>query len=154
MTEPSNAEPPLPEPLMPEPPPLPLRLSPATLLAIFVGGALGTVSRFLLDTAHPTPSGQFPLTTLLINLTGSLAIGLLMPPLQRVAPRFPLLRPFLVVGILGGWTTYSTLAVDTDLLFKGAHAGLALGYMAVTIVGGLALVLIGEAVSRKAAPST
>jgi fluoride exporter len=139
---------------MPEPPPQPLHLSPATLLAVFIGGALGTVSRFLLDTAHPTASGHFPFTTLLINLTGSLAIGLLIPPLQRVAPRLPLLRPFLVVGILGGWTTYSTLTVDTDLLFKGAHAGLALGYMAITIVGGISLVLVGDVVSRRAAPST
>jgi CrcB protein len=76
-----------------------------------------------------------------------------MPPVQRVAPRLPLLRPFLVVGVLGGWTTYSTLAVDTDLLCKGAHPGLALGYLALTIVGGIALVLTGEAVSRQWVPS-
>jgi len=142
------------QPLDPEPPPLPLRLSPATLLAIFVGGAIGTVSRFLLDTAHPTPTGHFPFTTLLINLTGSLAIGLLMPLMDRVTPRVPLARPFLVVGILGGWTTFSTLAVDSDLLFKGAHVGLGLGYLAVTVIGGIALVLVGETVSRKVVPSS
>jgi fluoride exporter len=141
------------ERLDPEPPSLPLRLSPATLLAIFVGGAIGTVSRFLLDTAHPTPAGHFPVTTLLINLSGSLVIGLLMPLMERVTPRLPLARPFLVVGILGGWTTFSTLAVDSDLLFKGAHLGLGLGYLAATVVGGVALVLFGETLSRKAVPS-
>jgi len=142
------------EQLEPEPPPLPLRLSPATLLAIFIGGATGTVSRYLLDSYHPTPSGHFPLTTLIINLTGSLAIGLLVPLVERVTPRCPWARPLLVVGILGGWTTYSTLAVDSDLLFKGTHVGLAFGYVAVTVFGGVALVLVGELFSRKVAPSS
>jgi CrcB protein len=135
-----------------EPPPLPLHLGPAAVLAIFVGGALGTVSRFWFDTAHPDASGHFPTTTLIINLTGSLVIGLLVPLLERVTPRFPLARPFLVVGVLGGWTTFSTLAVDSDLLFKGSHVGLGLVYLAATVFGGLVLVLLGESLSRKMAP--
>jgi fluoride ion exporter CrcB/FEX len=54
-----------------------LRLSPAVLVAIALGGALGTVARFLLDTTFSDSGRQFPTTTLLINLSGSLAIGLL-----------------------------------------------------------------------------
>jgi CrcB protein len=58
-----------------------------------------------------------------------------------------------VVGILGGWTTFSTLAVDSDLLFRGAHVGLGMGYLAATVLGGLALVVAGESASRRAVPS-
>src|SRR5580692_10551802 len=86
-----------------------LGLSFGVLLAILIGGALGTVARFLLDTAFVESSHQFPTVTLAINLSGSLAIGLLVPVAERVTPRLPLLRPFLVVGLLGGWTTYSAL---------------------------------------------
>jgi hypothetical protein len=63
-----------------------LGLSPATLLAIALGGALGTVARFLLDTTFTEPSGHFPTVTLVINLSGSLAIGFLIPLVEAVAP--------------------------------------------------------------------
>ena len=56
--------------------------------------------------------------TLLVNLSGSLAIGFLVPLTEHVAAPAPLLRPLLIVGFLGGWTTYSTLAVDATLLAK------------------------------------
>jgi CrcB protein len=118
------------------------------LAAVFIGGTLGTLARYLLDTAQPTSSGHFPTTTLLINVSGSLAIGLLVPLTERVSGRVPLLRPFLIVGILGGWTTYSTLAVDAVLLAKDGHTTLAIGYLAATVAGGLLLVVVGAAASR------
>jgi fluoride exporter len=128
-----------------------LGLSPATLLAIAVGGALGTVARFLLDSAFTQPSGRFPTVTLLINLSGSLAIGFLIPLVDRVASRRPLARPFLLVGILGGWTTYSTFAVAAVTLAKDGHAATSLAYLAATVVGGLALVVLGHAGGRRLA---
>ena len=63
-----------------------------------------------------SPPGAFPWVTLLVNLTGSFAIGLAMPLTEHVSHRLRALRPLLVVGFLGGWTTYSTLAVDATLL--------------------------------------
>jgi fluoride exporter len=126
-----------------------LGLSPATLLAIAVGGALGTVARFLLDTTFTEPSGHFPTVTLVINLSGSLAIGFLIPLVEARAPRVPLARPFLVVGILGGWTTYSTFAVAAVTLMKDGHAGTSLVYLAATVVGGLCLVVLGHAGGRR-----
>jgi CrcB protein len=120
---------------------------------IFVGGALGAVLRYLLEVHHPIASGGFPWPTLLINLSGSLAIGLVLPMTEHVSPRAPLLRPLLVVGFLGGWTTYSTLAVEATLLLKGGDIGLALAYLGATVVGGLALVIAGEAAARKLLPS-
>jgi fluoride exporter len=118
------------------------------LAAVFIGGTLGTLARYLLDTAQPTTSGHFPTTTLLINLSGSLAIGFLLPLTERVRGRVPLLRPFLIVGILGGWTTYSTLAVDAALLAKDGHPGLTIGYLGATVMGGLLLVVAGAAAGR------
>ena len=127
-----------------------LGLSPAVLLTIALGGALGTVARFLLSTTFSDTARQFPTTTLLINLSGSLAIGLLVPLVDNFAKRAPLVRPFLIVGLLGGWTTYSTLAVDAVVLAKDGHAAAGLLSVVATLVGGLALVVCGHALGRRA----
>ncbi|HWE66217.1 MAG TPA: CrcB family protein [Acidimicrobiales bacterium] len=126
-----------------------LGFSAAALVAIFIGGAIGTVARFLLDSSHATPSGHFPLTTLVINLSGSLAIGLLVPLVERMQQRIPWGRPFLIVGLLGGWTTYSTLAVDAVQLGRGSHVAIGLAYLAATVAGGVALVVVGDALGRR-----
>ncbi len=128
----------------------PLGLSARVLAAIFVGGALGTVARYLLDAAFAVSAGHFPWTTLCINLSGSLAIGLLIPWTDSVKDTWPLARPFFVVGLLGGWTTYSTLAVDAVLLGKTQHLGLAAGYLLATLFGGVALVALGATLGRRA----
>jgi CrcB protein len=126
-----------------------LALSPAAIFAIAIGGALGTVARFLLDTTFNENAGHFPVTTLVINLSGSLAIGLLVPLVDNVAHRRPLIRPFLILGILGGWTTYSALAVDAVTLAKDGHAATAVLSLAATLAGGLALVMVGNAAGRR-----
>jgi fluoride exporter len=128
-------------------------LTPGTLVAIFLGGAVGTVARYLLEAHHPIPVGSFPWPTLLVNLSGSLAIGFLLPLTEQVAPRAPLLRPLVIVGLLGGWTTYSTLAVDATLLAKGGDAVTCLAYLVATVAGGLALVVLGHAIGRRLVPA-
>ena len=135
--------------LLDEPAVSPLGLSTAALLAIFVGGAIGTLARYLLEAHHPYASGGFPWTTLVINLSGSLVIGLLVPISEHVANRAPLVRPLLIVGFLGGWTTYSTLAVESTLLAKDGDVGSGLAYLAATVFGGLALVVVGNALGRR-----
>ncbi len=126
-----------------------LGLSAGTLGAIFFGGALGTVARYLLEVHHPTAPGTFPWVTLLVNLTGSSAIGFLIPLTERATTRAPLLRPLVVVGFLGGWTTYSTLAVEATLLAKDGDVAIGLAYLAATVAGGLALVVVGHAAGRR-----
>jgi fluoride exporter len=130
-----------------------LGLSGATLVAIFVGGAIGTVARYLLEAHHAVAPGHFPWVTLTVNLSGSLAIGLLVPITAHLARRLPVVRPFLVVGFLGGWTTYSTLAVDATLLTKDGDAATAAAYLAATVAGGLALVVAGHALGRRLVPA-
>jgi CrcB protein len=124
-------------------------LSIGTLGAIFIGGAFGTVARYLFEVHHPTAPGTFPWVTLLVNLTGSLAIGFLIPLTEGAATRVPLLRPLAVVGFLGGWTTYSTLAVEATLLAKHGDVASCLAYLVATVAGGLALVVVGHAAGRR-----
>jgi CrcB protein len=129
-----------------------LSLSTGTLAAIFLGGALGTVARYLLEAHHQGGHRDFPWVTLLVNLSGSLAIGLLIPLTAHAAQRAPLLRPFAVVGFLGGWTTYSTLAVDATLLAKNGDIVTCFIYLTVTVVGGLVLVALGHTAGRRLVP--
>ena len=91
----------------------------------------------------PTQVGHFPTATLLVNLSGSVLIGLLLPFALAQAARRPLLRPFLITGILGGWTTFSALATDAAQLLKSGHVALAVGDLGATVVGGLLLVAVG-----------
>ncbi len=126
-----------------------LGLSATTLAAVFVGGAFGTLARYLLAAHHPVAPGGFPWVTLLVNLSGSFAIGLVVPLTERVADRSPVVRPLLVVGFLGGWTTFSALAVDAALLAKHGDVATCLAYLAATVAGGLALVVAGHALGRR-----
>lgn len=107
------------------------------VVLVAVGGVLGALARYGVSLA--LPAGDWPWATLAVNLAGSLAIGLLIPRLGSGA-----WRPFLVTGVLGGFTTFSALAVETTSLVDGGRAPLALAYVAVTVVGGLALAAAGS----------
>ena len=102
------------------------------------------LARYLLAAHHPVAVGGFPWVTLLVNLT-RLVRHRAPGPAHRAprAPRLPWLRPLLIVGFLGGWTTYSTLAVDATLLAKHGDVVTCLAYLAATVAGGLALVVVG-----------
>jgi CrcB protein len=126
-----------------------LGLSWGTLLAIFVGGGLGTVARYLLEVGHPAGTTGFPWVTLGVNLSGSFAIGAVIVCAARESRVGSLLRPLVVVGFLGGWTTYSTFAVETLELGIHHRAALGLWYVVVTLVGGTALVVLGHALGRR-----
>ncbi|HEY1827410.1 MAG TPA: CrcB family protein [Acidimicrobiales bacterium] len=126
-----------------------LRLSAVTLLAVFLGGAFGSTGRYLLGAWFPTTPGHFPWVTLGINLSGSLLIGLLIPLTEHMAPRLPQLRPLVIIGVLGGWTTYSTLAVDGVQLSLHHHAGLVVGYLAATVFVGIGVVIVGNLLGQR-----
>jgi fluoride exporter len=130
-----------------------LRLSVPTMAAIFIGGAVGTLLRYVFEFHHPVGQGGFPWATLTVNLTGSLAIGLILPLTEHVSQRRPLVRPLFVVGLLGGWTTYSTLAVEATLLAKDGDVVTSLAYLAATLVGGIGLVMIGHEAGKRLVPS-
>lgn len=122
-------------------------LSGALLVAVSVGGGLGALARYGLSVLVPAGQGGFPLATFGTNVSGCLAIGVLMVVVtERKAHR--LARPFLGVGVLGGFTTFSAYAVETDALLRTGHAGVALGYVAATLAGALLAVLAGTVATR------
>ncbi|MFD3401238.1 fluoride efflux transporter FluC [Kribbella sp. NPDC058693] len=102
------------------------------LTVIAVGGAIGATGRYLVGLAWPGP-----LSTLLINIVGCGLIGILMVLVTDVLTQQRLVRPFLGTGVLGGFTTFSTYALDIQQLVTRGHAGQALLYLAATIVGAL-----------------
>jgi len=113
-----------------------------------LGGALGALARWGVGTALPSSPGGWPWATLLVNLTGCLFIGMLLAVLLSRFPASTLLRPFLAVGVLGGFTTFSTFAVDL-VLSVGAGAWLvATGYLLASVLGGIACVVLGLTVAR------
>src|SRR5437763_10088263 len=79
---------------------------------IAAGGALGALARYGVSLALPTQPGHFPWGTFAINVVGCALIGVLMVLIMEVWSAHRLLRPFLGVGVLGGFTTFSTYAVD------------------------------------------
>jgi CrcB protein len=121
-----------------------------TLAAVFVGGAVGTALRLAIDAALPHGDDAFPLSTLLSNVAGSFALGVLVTRLWPVAPAW--LRGGLGPGLLGGFTTFSAVAVSLVSL-TGAGLGLmAVGYLALTLVLGFAAAAAGLMAGRRTRP--
>lgn len=118
-------------------------------LTIAVGGALGAVARYAIGTAWPHGPDAFPWATFAINAAGCLLIGALMALLTEVAGRpHRLVRPFLGVGVLGGFTTFSTYTVDAQHLISTGHTRLALAYLFGTVAAALAAAQLGIVATR------
>lgn len=137
--------------------PRPLHLNPLAMLVVFVGGGLDTLSRYLLSLvipAIPVPGlrgllyGGIPLSTLLVNVVGAFLLGLLLSGLARrgaESRRGRTLRLLVGTGFMGGFTTYSSLAVETVGLGSAANPWFSVAYSLVTLVVGLAASLAGIA---------
>jgi CrcB protein len=126
-----------------------LTAHPATTLGVIAaGGVLGALARAGVQAAVPHPPTGFPWATFGVNVTGCLLIGVLMAVLTA-RPAGPLARPFLGVGVLGGFTTFSAYAVDAQRLVTAGAAGTALAYLALTVLGALVAVTIGDAVTAR-----
>jgi len=118
-----------------------------TIPAIAIGGALGAPARYGIGEAVHVSPGTFPWATFAINVTGCLVIGLLAVVLTNRIEH-PLVRPFLVTGFLGAYTTFSTFAVDVDVLGKDGHVGMAAAYVVASVAIGLAAVVTGLRAGR------
>jgi CrcB protein len=115
---------------------------------IAVGGAFGALARYGVGTLLPTVPGRFPWGTFTINVVGCLLIGVLMVLVTDVFTARPLLRPFLGVGVLGGFTTFSTYANEIRGLLRPGSVPVAFAYLAGTLVGALLAVLLGIVLTR------
>ncbi|MDP9221212.1 MAG: CrcB family protein [Actinomycetota bacterium] len=104
------------------------------VLATAAGGVLGAEARYGVAVLVPHASHQFPWSTVLINASGCLLIGALMVSLLELTSPHRLVRPFLGVGVLGGYTTYSTFAVDVQQLVLAHRPVIALAYVTTTVL--------------------
>jgi CrcB protein len=112
-----------------------------TLVAVLLGGILGTGMRLALDAVLPHSDAQFPWSTLIANLVGSFVLALIVARLWPTAPAW--LRAGLGAGVLGSFTTFSALVVSLLTLTQAGLPLVALVYLVVSLAGGLAAALAG-----------
>ena len=121
-------------------------------LAIAVGGALGSMARHGVNVLvhHRWPLMKFPLATMIVNVAGCLVIGLLAGVILsgRISPRL-YWREFVFVGVLGGFTTFSTFGLDTITLMRTGSITPAIWNVAGQVVIGLLAVQTGIALSNR-----
>lgn len=103
------------------------------IAATAAGGVLGAEARYGVGLLFPHSVGQFPWATVLVNATGCLLIGVLMVVLLELTSPHRLARPFLGVGILGGYTTLSSFAMDTEQMILDHRVLAALLYVVITL---------------------
>lgn len=120
------------------------------LAAIAAGGALGSLARWGLGEAWPHQTGRFAWATFSINVTGCFLLGVLMVFVTRVWAPSRYVRPFLGVGVLGGYTTFSTYALDTRAMLASDRPAAAGAYLFGSLLAGLSAVLLGTVLIRSA----
>ena len=118
------------------------------LPVIALGGMLGASARHALELAWPVAADAFPWATFVTNACGCLLIGILMVYVVEVGGAHPLVRPFLGVGVLGGFTTFSTYAVQTYTLLDEQQSVLSLVYLFGTLLAALVAVAAGVFLAR------
>lgn len=125
------------------------RLKPSAVVWVILGGTIGTAIRYALDSAFGVPYGAFPWVTLIINVSGSLLLGALLAAVtsRPVSAASTTLRLTLGTGLLGGYTTYSTFAVETMFLAPASPL-LSLAYAGGSVVMGFLAALIGALTVR------
>ncbi|WP_308253034.1 fluoride efflux transporter CrcB [Pseudonocardia sp. ICBG601] len=104
----------------------------ALVATVTVGGILGAEVRYGVGVALPHAPTQWPWSTLLINVSGCVLIGALMAVITELVEAHPLVRPLLGIGVLGGYTTFSTYAADVVTLAQAGEVVAAVGYLLAT----------------------
>ncbi|MCL4186398.1 MAG: fluoride efflux transporter CrcB [Rhodobacteraceae bacterium] len=118
-----------------------------TLAQVALGGAVGAAARYLTQAAALRLFGPgLPWGTFAANLAGSFLIGFLA--LWLAGRDLTRLSPFLVAGVLGGYTTFSTFALDSVLLWQRGMQGAAAAYVAGSVILSIAAALAGMALAR------
>jgi CrcB protein len=117
------------------------------VVAVLVGGILGTAARLGLDDLIPHTRTTFPLSTLIINVAGSLILGFLIARVWSIAPNW--LRAGIGPGVLGGFTTFSAVMVSMVTMAAGGQVLLALVYLAATLILGFGAAALGLRMGRR-----
>jgi len=120
------------------------------MLAIAAGGAIGALLRYWTSTAvHGRLGMAFPYGTLVVNVIGSLLMGFLYVWLIDRMAAGPALRAFLLIGVLGAFTTFSTFSLETLNLMEAGHPGKALANVLVSVIVCVAAAGLGVLAARQ-----
>lgn len=123
-------------------------------VAVAIGGVIGACARNAMELLIPTAHDGWPTATFIVNLSGAFILGVILivaevffpdPKVPGAARKF---RPFVVTGILGGYTTFSTYMVETHGLISHSETGLAIAYLLVSVVLGVLCVFLGTVLAR------
>ncbi|MEV3971489.1 fluoride efflux transporter CrcB [Streptomyces sp. NPDC050698] len=117
---------------------------------VSLGGGAGAAARYAASLRWPTPPDGFPWWTLWVNIAGCAVIGVFMVVITEVRTAHPLVRPFFGTGVLGGFTTFSTYAVDIRALLDGGHVATGLAYLVATPLAALTAVWLAAGGTRRA----
>ncbi|GHH10411.1 fluoride efflux transporter FluC [Streptomyces lanatus] len=119
------------------------------IAVVAVGGAIGATGRYALTLWWPNQPGGFPWATFWTNVVGCAVIGAFMVVITDVWAAHRLVRPFFGTGVLGGFTTFSTYAVDIRNLVDGGHPYTGLVYLAATLIAALTAVWLTAVTTRR-----
>src|SRR5687768_15851357 len=123
------------------------------ILLVGIGGAIGSIARYLGGLlVGRLWASSFPLATMLVNISGSLVMGLFIGWLARTTPAWQAdARLFFAVGVLGGYTTLSTFSLDTVVLIERGEVGQAVLYVLGSVIVSVAALFAGLVVMRMGA---
>ncbi|MDH6447600.1 MULTISPECIES: fluoride efflux transporter CrcB [unclassified Streptomyces] len=116
---------------------------------VALGGALGATARYALALNWPAPPGGFPWATFWTNVVGCAVIGVFMVLITDALAAHRLVRPFFGTGVLGGFTTFSTYAVDIQRLVDHGRPAIGLAYLAATLLAALTAVWVASTATRR-----
>lgn len=122
-----------------------------TVLQVALGGAIGASCRYLTNVGMKTLLGVgFPWGTLTVNIVGSFLMGALVVVLERKGGNH--IVPFVMTGVLGGFTTFSAFSLDAVFLMEEGRTEIALVYMAASVLISVAALVVGLAFARGVVP--
>lgn len=122
------------------------------LFLVMLGGAVGSGARYLVGRAAFAWFGAgYPWGTLSVNLVGGLLMGVLVGALARIAHGNEEVRALLAIGVLGGFTTFSSFSLDTVTMLQRGDWAAAIGYILASVLGSIAALALGLTLVRVAA---
>ena len=126
-----------------------VRHDPRAVLAIIVGGAVGTLGRVALSQAWPHDPTSWPWATFTVNLVAAAVLGWIVTWLQTHRPRSKYRRPLIGTGFCGGLSTFSTMQLEIVKMVQAHAVALAVVYTLASIAAGLVAVQLGTTLARR-----
>ena len=118
------------------------------ILAVGAGGFLGSTLRYLISLIPLNETTNFPIKTFVINIVGCVVIGIIAASVSKNFEMNPQMLLFLKVGLCGGFTTFSTFALETADLMKAGNMGIAFLYAVLSVLVGITVIFVVEYLAR------